>query len=145
MSLWLGFCTNKISTNQIFLGLILRKFWLYYAGLLPQCSRMQQESDHIQGWQGSILKPIGDRWSNPPIYMLVILSLILHCGTIIFNSHVGFTLNIFPLLFIKHRSTVFTLSHIPCREWRSIVYVHSSLGHMCCSSSSSPKTTIQMQ
>ena len=51
------------------------------------------ESDHIQGWQGSILKSIGNRWSNPPIYMLVILSLILQCGTIISNSHVGFTLN----------------------------------------------------
>ena len=51
------------------------------------------ESDHIQGWQGSILKPIGDRWSNPPIYMFVILSLILPHGAIISNSHVGFTLN----------------------------------------------------
>ena len=48
------------------------------------------ENDHIQGWQVSILKSIGDRWSNPPIYILVILSLILQCETIIPNSHVGF-------------------------------------------------------
>ena len=59
-------------------------------------ARVGGESDYIQGWQGSILKPIGDRWSNPPIYMLVILSLILQCETIISNSHVGFTLNTPP-------------------------------------------------